>query len=110
QLTRTVLHVGLHPCSGPSSRHGYPLRGRHGCRGSSICSLPPQIGEWPSLGHPPRGSSEHCPWGGYWLAPAAAFFASSSFSASRLKLAPFCSGGNSIKVCAALATSCCTKT
>jgi len=41
----------------------------------------------------------------YSLACAAAFFASSSFSCSRLKLAPFCIGGNSRKVCAALATS-----
>jgi hypothetical protein len=33
-----------------------------------------------------------------------------SFTASMLKLAPFCIGGNSIRVWAALATSCCTKT
>src|SRR5262245_20310717 len=33
-----------------------------------------------------------------------------SFTASRLKLAPFCIGGKSIAVCASLPTSCCTST
>src|SRR3954454_8452833 len=38
---------------------------------------------------------------------AAAIFA---FTASRLKLAPFCIGGNSIAVMASFSTCCCTKT
>src|SRR3954467_14850721 len=40
-------------------------------------------------------------------ARAAAIFA---FTASRLKLAPFCIGGNSITVMASFSTCCCTKT
>src|SRR6476620_11308082 len=38
---------------------------------------------------------------------AASIFA---FTASRLKLAPFCIGGNSMAVMASFATSCCTNT
>ena len=45
-----------------------------------------------------------------WLFSISIFFSSSAFSASRLKLAPFCIGGNSRKVWAYFATSCCTKT
>ena len=43
--------------------------------------------------------------GVYWAAPACIFFSSSSFRASRLKLAPFCIGGKSMKVCAYFASS-----
>src|SRR5262249_1953477 len=39
----------------------------------------------------------------YWAPRLAIFFSSSSFNASRLKLAPFCIGGNSSKVWAACA-------
>src|SRR5580658_8513244 len=52
----------------------------------------------------------------YWPGPLLAasawaiLFAISAFTASRLKLAPFCIGGYSIKVCSALPTTCWTNT
>ena len=45
----------------------------------------------------------------YWPCAARAF-SSCALTASRLKLAPGCIGGNSIAVCATFATSCCTNT
>src|SRR5580698_3373145 len=52
----------------------------------------------------------------YWLGPLAAdsacaiLFAISAFTASRLKLAPFCIGGYSRKVWSSLPTTCWTNT
>src|ERR1700741_3377176 len=51
---------------------------------------PAQGGVRPRPGRPPRGSSEHCPWGVYWPCRDCIFFGSSGFSSSRLKRAPFC--------------------
>ena len=45
----------------------------------------------------------------YW-ACAVILFCSSSFTCSRLKLAPFCIGGKSMKVCAYWPITCCTST
>src|SRR5260370_41033920 len=61
---------------------------------------------------PPRRKDHSGYWTGPLLAASACFIlvAISAFTASRLKLAPFCIGGNSRKVWSSLPTTCWTNT
>src|SRR5262245_21205038 len=68
-------------------------------------SVPRLACNYPLAVPPAQQSSVHLPVA--WAAMAASIWA---FTASRLKLAPFCMGGKSIAVFASSPTTCCTNT